>query len=83
MARDFIIQTDNTIGTGTKVNYAPTVTVGSQTYLVTVPNDASSSYFPNIETEYVLVEPPFIFRIPGVYSLKNTGQPYTVTVGEK
>lgn len=81
MARDFIIQTENTILTGIKVNYAPTITVGSQTYLATVPNDASSSYSPNIETEYTFVEPPFILRIPGVYSLKNTGQPYTVIVG--
>lgn len=83
MARDFIIQNDNMIRVGNKVNYIPTVSIGSQTYLVTFPNDMTSSYSPTIETEYVFIEPPYILRIPGVYSLKNTGQPYTVFIGEK
>lgn len=80
MPRDFIIRPEEVIQTNIIVNYKPTITVGTETFLAVVPNDATSSYIPSIETYYYLGNLPYIYRLSGVYSLKNTGAPYIMSV---
>jgi len=83
MPRDFTIQSEEVIQANIIVNYKPIIVVDNQAYLAVLPNDASSSYIPSIQTYYYLANAPFVYKLSGVYSLKNTYQPYTMFVGDK
>jgi hypothetical protein len=79
MAREFIIQLDNTRASGSLAGYLPTVSNGGNTYILTVA-DSGNTYLAKYPI-YVLT--PMGQYTNTVLSLKNTGVPYRLFVGDK
>lgn len=79
MARDFTIFPDNTRASGSLNGYLPTVSNGGNTYILTV-QDAGNIYLAKYPI-YVFL--PFGQYTNTVLSLKNTGVPYNLYVGDR
>jgi hypothetical protein len=79
MARDFTIFPDSVRASGSLSGYLPTFSNGGNTYILTVA-DGGNTYLAKYPI-YVFL--PFGQYTNTVLSLKNTGIPYNLYVGDK